>query len=141
MRTPKLCLVTLAVGVALVAVSLVIPWIFGPRTAWTEQQALQHAQAAGELHSLAHRRGQAENAQQAGASAAAPQRLHNHHHDDGPPPSDQQITEARERFDRSKAQLQQARRRGSATAAVLRSLGVVSVLVGGGGYLLLRRMA
>jgi hypothetical protein len=132
----------LVVGVLLVAVSLAIPWVFGPRTAWTEERAREHAQVGVKLHSLAHRRGHAEDARRAGKSAPAVPHPHAdcHDHECGEPPSDDQIAEARQRFERSKAQLEQARRSGRTTAAALRVCGVVCVLFGGGGYLLLRRV-
>lgn len=138
MQARTWCLGALVFGALLVAVSLAIPWLFGPRSVWTEEKAQQHAQAAAKLHSLALRRGHAEAARQTGKTPAVPPHSHAHH-DDEPPPTDDQVADARTQFDRTKTELEQAKASGRTTALVLRGVGVLCALCGGGGYLLLRR--
>ncbi len=139
MRARKLCLVALICGLLLIALSLGVGWLRGPRTAWTEQEAQQHARSAAQLHKMAHRRAEAEAARQAGKSAAVPPPHRHAHGEEDHPPTDAQIEQARAEFVRTKAELDQARASGRTIAAVLRSLGLLCVVGGGGAYLLLGR--
>lgn len=140
MQARKLCLVGLIAGVLLVALSLLVPWLRGPRAVWTEEQAQQHARSAAKLHALSHRRAKAEAARQAGKSL--PPGPHEHvHAEHEEAPTELQLQQARAEFESTKAALDRAKTSGRTAAAVLRGLGIACVLCGGGGYLLLGRMS
>jgi len=113
--------ILLGVGIILVGLSLVWPRIIGGAV-WSEQQASEHAEASAELHRLSH----------AGSHAADRGTGGEEEHKAG------SLAEARQRYERSQAALQQAQayRRGSTW--LLRWVGGICVLLGAAGYFLLR---
>jgi len=124
MTIRNLPLIAMGMGILLVALSLVWPRVIGGAV-WNEQQASEHAEASAELHRLSH----------AGSHAADHGTGGKEEHKAG------SLAEARQRYERSQAALQQAQayRRGSTW--LLRWMGGICALLGAAGYFLLRAAA
>lgn len=119
MKLPLLMLGLIIGGVVLVGLSLVWPSAARSASPWTPEEAKEHAQAGGKAHHLGHELIHKGNKATSVDRAA--------------------FQEAKERFDRADAALLEAQNRGQKTAAILKWLGIVCVLLGGGGFLILRR--
>jgi len=121
MKIRHLPLIFLGVGIILVGLSLVWPRIIGGAV-WSQRQASEHAEASAELHRLSHARAHAADHGAEGKEE----------HKAG------SLAEARQRYQRSQAALQQAQayRRGSTW--LLRWVGGVCALLGAAGCFLLR---
>lgn len=114
----KYASLALGVGLALLVVSFIWPWVVRPEQVWTEERALEYQAASASLHELAHS---------------------HHHHDadsgvqykaDEPPPDTPEMAAARQRFDQARELLESARTRGRSSSYVLRGLGVLIALSG-----------
>lgn len=124
MKIIHLPLIAMGVGILLMAFSFVWPRMIGG-VVWSEQQASEHAEAAAELHRLAHAR------------------AHSADHGDGSEGEHKarSLEEAKQRYEQSNAMLERARAYRRRTARLLKWAGAACALLGGAGYILLRAAA
>lgn len=116
-------LIAVGVGILLVALSFAWPSVIG-NAGWSQEQASEHAAAAAELHRLVHAQAHAQEAEHEGHAEEE--------HAGG------SLEEARGRYERSSAMLEQARSYRRWTATILRLTGVFCTLSGAAGYFVLR---
>jgi hypothetical protein len=124
MKVRCLPLIVLGVGVILVGLSLVWTRVIA-EVVWNDEQASELAQASAELHRLSHARA--------------------HARDHGARDKDEHqagsLEQARERFERSQAALQQAQAYRWGSTWLLRGAGGLCAILGAAGYFILRAAA
>lgn len=137
MTTSRLPVLFIAIGVLLVAASLVWPYVVGGRRAWSEQDAEQYEQSRVELHSLREQFGKVLQ----GNSSGGTDGLTATSNPAGAPQQDaagnaklrevtDRIAQAEERFKGLEAKLNKAQSDGYATAELMRWIGVGVLSVG-----------
>ena len=119
-------LIAVGVGIVLIALSVAWPSIIG-NSGWSEQQASEHAKASAELHQLAHAKARSHPADHEAEGEEE--------HEAG------SLDEARGRYERSSAMLEQARSYRRWTGTFLWLTGVFCTLSGAAGYFILRSAA
>jgi len=124
MKIRHLPLIVLGLGIILVGLSVVWPRIIADAF-WNDGQASEHAEASAELHHLSHARAHAADHGAEGKEE----------HKAG------SLAEARERYERSQAALQQAQGYLRGSTWLLRWAGGICALLGAAGYFLLRAAA
>lgn len=134
MKMVYLTLALAEMGVLLIVLSFFWPSLLGTEVVWTEEQAVEHSQAAAELHQLQHERiheqGHEHDPQH--AHPGAQQAGSDGEHDGG------SFEAAKRRYEDSRAKLQTARSLRLKTATYLKWSGVICSVVGVVGYCLLR---
>ena len=138
MKITYLPLAVAGIGVLLIVLSFAWPHMIGTEMVWSEQQALEHSQAAAELHRLQHQRIH-EDEDQHGDE-------HGHQHEPPPAPKTGNAPEqnsasfeaAKHRYERSQAGLQAAQASRPRVAACLKWIGIAGSLAGAIGYYVLR---
>lgn len=134
MKMIHLSLTLAGLGVLLIVLSFAWPSIIGTHRVWSDQQAREHAQAAADLHQLQHERIHDPGDEPGHAHPQA------NPHEAG---SDGQqnpgtFEAAKDRYERSQAELDAARSYRLTIAMYLKCIGVVCALFGVVGYLVLR---
>ena len=121
MKTIHLPPIAVAAGMFLLALSVAWPHVTG-RPEWTEQRAGLLAQAAADVHRLSHSHAHAED--------------HADETDQGDKTNE--LAAAKQRWERSRAMLQQARSQPAKIARLLKWTGILCSLLGVAGYFVLR---
>ena len=138
MKIIYLPLATAGIGVLLIVLSFAWPRVIGTEMVWSEQQALEHSQAAAELHRLQHQRIHEDDDQHGDE--------HGHEHEPPPAPetgnapgqNPDSFEAAKHRYDRSRAELQAAQASRLRVATYLKWIGIAGSLAGAIGYYVLR---
>ncbi len=137
MKPQPILIALFFLGLALLVLSFIWPSLV-MRSAWTEEQAIEHATAAAEMHRLVHEQEPAGAHAHAGhaptrpAGAAGQAEL---------PHGPEALQAAKMRYEKSAAALKRAQAYYSGTAVWLKWIGIMLIFIGGGGYVLVVRAA
>jgi hypothetical protein len=125
MHKTHVFLVILFAGFGLLVLSFF--WTSLHSSGWTEEQAKPLAEASANLHALQHARGH----QMSRGHSETPGEAHEH---DKGEVSEKAFNEAKEKFDKNSAALEEAIHRGESTAAWMKWIGIALVLGGAVSY-------
>jgi hypothetical protein len=121
--TTRLAIVCMVLGLILLAGSLVWPRLIRDDRVWSEDQAREHSQAAASLHHMTHAAAEAQLKKTSDADRAR---------------WDEELKAAQDRWQKSRSELDQAKRVRNTAAVVMRWSGVAVLLVGVLRYIALR---